>query len=519
MRILSAAARKTQGPRLPQSTFASLHFRALFPALWLLFVVCGLRAQQISPPESRAQHFTAQRSTVDGTSSAVALQRARVQAAALLAKPRGISLTATWQPLGPVSILSPTFGNLTGRVTSLALDPNDTTGNTLYTGTTGGGVWKSTNAASATVSFAPLTDTLPIFAAGTGTTPSLSIGALAVQPVVNPVLLAGTGDPNDATDSYYGEGILRSADGGLTWTLIPGSHDGANGNHSFAGLATAAIAFSSATPTLVVAAFTTSPESTTVSATNSFSIPGLYYSTDAGKTWQMSTIMDGSQIVQQPQPLGTGQVGNAATAVVWDPLRQKFFAAIRTHGYYSSSDGVTWTRLAAQPGTNLTTAKCPVGSNGLGNASTCPIFRGALAVQPATSDLYALTVDANNLDQGLWQDLCDATSGACSNSAPAFANRIDNAELETGGGAIKQGTYNLTLAAEPAASNSTLLFAGTVDLYRCAIAANSSACALRNTTNALNGCTAPDTVAPAQHALATLAAAAPLIFIGNDGGL
>jgi len=502
---------------LPQSIFASLHFRVRFAVIGLLLFSCMLRAQQLTPPTSRAQHFVAQRATADGTSSAVAYQRARMQAAAMLAKPRGVSLTATWQPLGPFSILSPTYGNLTGRITALALDSNDPTGNTLYAGTTGGGVWKSTNAAAASPTFTPLTDTLPVFAAGTGTIPSLSIGALAVQPIVNPVLLAGTGDPNDATDSFYGEGILRSADGGLTWTLLADSHDGANGNHSFAGLATAAIAFSTATPTLVVAAFTTSPESAVVTATNNFSIPGLYYSTDAGKTWQMSTIMDGAQIVQTPQPLGTGQVGNAATAVVWDSLRLKFFAAVSAHGYYSSADGVTWTRLAAQPGANLTTARCPIGVNGLGNPSSCPIFRGALAVQPVTGDLYALTVDANSLDQGLWQDLCNATAGACSNNAPTFANRIDNGALETGGNTIMQGTYSLALAAEPAAANSTLLFAGTLDLYRCAISTGSSSCALRNTTNALSGCNAQ--VAPAQHALATLSSASPLIFIGNDSGL
>ena len=34
------------------------------------------------------------------------------------------------------------------------------------------------------------------------------------------VVLAGTGDPNDALESYYGSGLLRSADGGLTWSLI-----------------------------------------------------------------------------------------------------------------------------------------------------------------------------------------------------------------------------------------------------------------------------------------------------------
>ena len=124
-------------------------------------------------------------------------------------------------------------------------------------------MWKSTNAAGplSAASFVPLTDTLPVFSnnAGSSVVPSLTIGALAVQPAVNPVLIAGTGDSNNATDSYYGEGLLRSADGGLTWTLIQISERRREaGFHSFIGLATAGIAFSTATPTLVVAAFSTS---------------------------------------------------------------------------------------------------------------------------------------------------------------------------------------------------------------------------------------------------------------------
>jgi hypothetical protein len=195
---------------------------------------------------------------------------------------------------------------------------------------------------------------------------------------------------------------------------------------------------------------------------------------------------------------------------------------VRSHGYYSSPNGVTWTRLTSQPGANLTTANCPVGANGVGSAN-CPIYRGVLAVQAATGDLYALTVDANNLDQGIWQDLCSATSGRCANSAPTFANRIDNGALEIGSGstAIPQGSYNLALNAAPAAASGTNLYVGTVDLYSCTIAAGSSGCTLRNTTNALDGCNAPAQVAPAQHGLATVAQGSgiPIVFLGNDSGL
>ena len=537
-----------QGPRLPPRHFASTQFRrpatSASPSrcgrlcVCVFFGLSTLHAQQptLTRPalgdqlraNLRAQTFLAQRRSMHETPAA-ALLRARAQHLALarqhgvLPQGGGANLTAAWQPLGPTSIVSGTYGALTGRITAIAPDPNDASGNTVYLGATGGGVWKSTNAAGplASVTFSPLTDTLPVFSAnaGTGVLPSLSIGAIAVQPGLDPVLLAGTGDPNDATDSYYGEGILRSADGGLTWTLIQGSHDGANGNHSFTGLATAALAFSTATPTLAVAAFSVSPQAATVDAATNASIPGLYFSTDAGATWQMATLMDGSQIVQQPQPLGTGEVGNAATSVVWDSLRQQFFAAVRSHGYYSSPDGQTWTRLLIQPGTGLTTANCPVGSNGLGSAN-CPIFRGVLAAQPLTGDLYALTVDVHDTGQGLWQDLCNAMSNNCATSSPTFANRIDNGALDTSN-TIAQGSYDLALNAAPAAANSTLLFAGTVDLYRCAIAQNSSACALRNTTNTLDGCNAPAQVAPAQHALATVAQASgtPILFLGNDGGL
>ena len=487
-----------QGYRLPQRRIASTRFRAsstllIGGALFLLalggFVAPGLNAQQLAVPHS------------------------------------AVNLTAAWQPLGPSSVVSATYNNVTGRVAAIATDPNDLTGNTVYLGTTGGGVWKSTNAAAVSgVSFAPLTDTLPVFSnnAGSSSLPSLTIGALAVQPAVNPVLIAGTGDPNNATDSYYGEGLLILAPATQKWTLIQYSQDTPNVNSAFVGLVTAGIAFSTAKPALVVAAFSTSPQAAVVGAMTPYSIPGLYYSVDAGQTWHMATIQDGTTVVQTPQPQGTGQIGNAVTSVVWDPVRAMFYAAVRSHGYYSSPNGMVWTRLTTQPGTNLTVAKCPVGANGIGSAN-CPIFRGVLAVQALTGDLYALTVDASNLDQGLWQDLCSASSGSCAKPAPTFANRIDNGALEIGGGntAIAQGSYNLALNAVPAAANSTNLYVGTVDLYRCAITAGSSGCTLRNTTNALDGCSAPAQVAAAQHAIATVAQASgvPILFLGNDSGL
>ncbi len=469
-----------------------------------------------------AQMMAARRQHLAMLSAAQAQIQTQTQA-------QNTSLSANWQAVGPAQIATAAYGKVTGRVTGIAIDPADASGNTIYIGTTGGGVWKSVNAAGpvAGVSFMPLTDTLPVFSANAGTAAiaSLSIGAVSVQPGGTGVLLAGTGDPNDALDSYYGTGILRSGDNGLTWSLIQDSHDGVAGNHSFVGEGFAGFAWSSTASGLVVAAVSQAARGQVVNAGNAgYSVQGLYYSTDAGLTWQMATIQDGSQVVQSAQSNFANYEGNPATSVVWNQVRQRFYAAVRFHGYYESADGMTWTRLANQPGANLTSANCPVNPNSPGSP-VCPIFRGALAVQQQTGDLFALTVDLNNLDQGLWQDVCAKGASGCASGTVAFATQLNTAPLEAGPGdtAIAQGDYNLWLAALPAGSasttaNDTLLFAGTEDVYRCTLAAG---CNLRNTTNS-NSCAAAR-VAGSQHAADSLpapsGAAVPLLYFGNDGGL
>lgn len=494
--------------------------------LGMTLLAVSARAQRMSPlsvaPAAvRARDFLHGRTLSHPIAAARAMAAARKQQAAMLTaqamSPQISGLNAVWQPLGPNQVASIAYGNVTGRVTAIAIDPADATGNTVYLGTTGGGVWKSTNAAgpAASVTFTPLTDTLPVFSANAGSSviPSLSIGAVSVQ---SGVVLAGTGDPNDATDSFYGSGLLRSIDGGLTWTLIQDSDDAAAGRHSFIGLGFAGFAWSTTSPDTVVAAVSQAAEGTLVNAPDTTnSVMGLYYSTDAGATWQMATLMDGSQIVQRPLPSSSGQGGNAATSVVWNPIRQRFYAAVRYHGYYESVDGANWTRVAQQPGSSLTTTACPPNTDGIGNVS-CPIFRGALAVQPATGDTFALTVDRNNLDQGLWQDVCGLSGSSCTSSDLTFSKQLPSAPLETvhASTVIPQADYDLALAAVPSGAD-TILYAGTIDLYRCSLAAG---CILRNTTNAIDGCGAPAMVAPAQHAIATLANST-LLYLGNDGGL
>ncbi|MDE3201206.1 MAG: choice-of-anchor D domain-containing protein [Acidobacteriota bacterium] len=422
---------------------------------------------------------------------------------------------AAWQPLGPESVTTASFGAVTGRISSIAFDPADSTGNHVYVGTTGGGVWVSQNAATSNqsnVAFTPLTDTVDVGSFASNA--SISIGAVSVQPGGTGVVLAGTGDPNDALDSYYGGGILRSTDNGSTWSVIGATSDY---RWSFAGEGFAGFAWSTTNPQLVVAAVSQSYEGMLVDAERaSSSYRGLYYSIDSGATWSLARITDGATDVQGPNAAFALPHGNAVTSVVWNQVRKLFYAAVRYHGYYQSVDGQTWTRMVTQPGTNLTAALCPSNPGTTGSVA-CPIFRGTLAVNLITGDTFAWTVDVKNQDQGIWQDPCAISSGACGNTTAAFAQRWSTADLESntveGAATIVNGDYTLALAAVPSGQD-TILMAGDGDLWKCSLALG---CVWRNSTNAFSCRSAH--VAPYQHAFAWNAANPLEVFVGNDSGV
>ena len=427
-------------------------------------------------------------------------------------------VSGTWVSLGPSPLPSDASGFglqdydwVTGRATAVAIDPNDASGNTVFAGGAYGGVWKSSNAGASSpnpvsVNWTALTDNQA----------TLAIGAIAVQPQLSipdptkSVVLAGTGETNSSADSYYGLGILRSPDGGQNWTLI--SQD-STGTHSFAGLGFSQIVFSSANPNLAVAAAASASQGILESLENpAASNRGLYYSTDAGLSWQAASVNDG----------GASTSPASVTSVTYNSAAATFYAAIRFHGFYSSPDGINWSRLAFQPGSGLNTASCPPQTV---LPSSCPIYRGEIAVVPnrpgssGMGEMYVWYVDANDADQGIWQSVDGGAMWRQINDSG-----IGNCGDFFGSCGTAQGSYNLALAAVPNGT-ATDLCAGAQNLYKCTITNAFPTCNGSGNNTFLNlthvyGCSDVAKVHPDQHAMDFLVAnGTALLYFANDGGI
>ncbi len=406
-------------------------------------------------PTSSSRAKPAKAPVVHFGSAAVQPGRPRLSrpaAASRLAAPSNGSMAVNgdgWVGVGPKPIQGVgtfgasvgTYGATSGRVTALAAG-----GGAVYAGTAGGGVWKTTDGGS---TWSPTTDDQV----------SLAIGGLAIDPQNPQAIYAATGEDNRCADCQYGQGFLKSANAGQTWTI---------GGQT--GLLTGPVSVSG---------------SRIFVGTNN----GLYWSVDSGNSWGPNAGFD------QLTPSGT------VDAVISDPVATPGRVWVSVNegcqgsGFIaaSSDTGATWSIQARMsdfaglpPIERIAMAGGPGG-----------VLYAALAACSSTTPKYSL---------GQFVAILKSTDSGAHWAVikPTAANHLS--DYFSNGPGIYQGDYDNVVAVNPA-NTQQAVFGGVTMM-----ATSDGGATFADIAEPYNG----GPVHPDFHAALY---SGTTLFVGNDGGV
>jgi photosystem II stability/assembly factor-like uncharacterized protein len=218
----------------------------------------------------------------------------------------------TWEWVGPKNLDIPYrvyYGirPLSGRTNSIAYDP--TNANTIYLGGATGGIWKTTNRGVTWTCLADRWEKMPV-------------SSIAIDPVDPQTIYVGSGDFHGS--SGYSLGVMKSTDGGATWTN--------QGNAQFGNYAVSQVLVDPEDPQIV-----------TVTTGRGAGYNGkVYRSTDGGTSWNVA--------VNVSAPWSDCGFGIPSASV------RTYYAVAGGGGgrlYRSADGGVTWTAMAAPSGATL----------------------------------------------------------------------------------------------------------------------------------------------------------------------
>lgn len=344
------------------------------------------------PRRSAAPHIAA---------DAAALQGALLKRNAMLATPahRPASLLAggsnplalNWTEIGP--------GSVGGRINVIWVDPANA--QHFVVGAAGGGLWQSLDSGQTWASMASFPGTL-------------AIGGL-VSPAKG-VLLAGTGD--GFNESQSGIGVVRSVDGGATWTPVAGTAPSAKNpdwyyvNNMAGSSAGVVLAATGANGVSADYLNTTFP---------GIGSGGVYRSKDQGQNWSKVWPSDGSS--------------NTFYAVAFDPGNPNVAVASGDGGVvvYSTDGGATWNNASGMPATG---GRAALAFDPGVKGSVYAISDNSPGVAPS-GQLYHSTDGGKS-----WSLLADTTAFVNVDSNNAVGAVCDDA---TGGTASCQGDYDIVL--------------------------------------------------------------------------
>jgi uncharacterized repeat protein (TIGR01451 family) len=226
------------------------------------------------------------------------------------------TFVANWSGIGPNPIVQglrtpgtfQAFGAMSGRIGALAIRKNGQ----FILGAAQGGIWLY-DAASGT--WSPQTDDQD----------SLSIGALAIAPSNDAIVYAGTGEGALSGDSYFGNGILKSVDGGVHWRQVSGDY--------FVAVSVSRLIVDPANPNHLYATVLRGRGGARRTTPPTHSRFGIWESKDGAVTW---TLL--KEAVSE---------GNGATDIEMDPRNSSIlYASFWGDAMYKSVDaGATWTPI------------------------------------------------------------------------------------------------------------------------------------------------------------------------------
>ncbi len=276
---------------------------------------------------------------------------------------------ANWTALGPFGSPSNTGA---GRVQVIKIHP--TNPNMIYVGTGAGGFWMSNNGGT---SYTTTTDQLA----------SLGVSDIAIDLINTNNIYISTGD-RDAGDTHS-TGILKSTNGGLTWTQTGLSWTTSQQRRIYRLL------INPLNPNTLIAA-------TSV---------GMYKSYNAGATWTLT--QGGSYVDAEYRP-------NDTTTV---------FAVDNASVYKSTNGGISFTSVSL--------------------TSAATLNRLSLAVTPANNNyVYVLASNNSNGFGGLYRSTNNGAAYSLMSTSPNIFDWSTN-----GSGSGGQGWYDLALDASPTNAN------------------------------------------------------------------